>query len=300
MSRAGGGSVRRQREVRGWLFVAPYLAYVATFFLFPMVWSLLLAWTDWNLISPVKQWVGLENFIKAVQSPQVHAAFVNTYRLMAVFVPVALAWSLGLALLLDRMPRGSAFFSVGYFLPYLASGVAVALVVRGIVAYNSPVNAALRQRLNLDIAWLQDPILALVIIALLIAWKFSGYFGLILLAGLRGISRDLYDAAALDGATGWKRFRFVTLPMLYPAVSSVLILAIALTFGVFTEPYILTKGGPDLATHTWHLEIYNQAFTSFRAGFASAVAVLSALATFATIGLVRLALQRWGNRYDPA
>src|SRR5690606_9437085 len=90
VSRAGGGSVRRHREVRGWLFVAPYLAYVATFFLFPMVWSLLLAWTDWNLISPVKQWVGLENFIKALQSPQVHAAFVNTYRLMAVFVPVAL------------------------------------------------------------------------------------------------------------------------------------------------------------------------------------------------------------------
>lgn len=299
MSRSGGGGLRRYHEVRGWLFVAPYLVYVLIFFLFPMIWSLVLAWTDWNLISPVKEWAGLENFLEALRSPRVHAAFVNTYRLMAVFVPVALVWSLILALLLDRMPRGSALFSVGYFLPYLASGVAVALVVRGLIAYNSPINAFLRQRLGLDVAWLQHSTLALVIIALLIAWKFSGYFGLILLAGLRGIPRELYDAAELDGATGWQKLRFITLPMLYPAISSVLILAIALTFGVFTEPYILTKGGPDLATHTWHLEIYNQAFTSFRAGFASAVAVLSALATFATIGVVRWILQKWGNRYDP-
>jgi len=88
-------------------------------------------------------------------------------------------------------------------------------------------------------------------------------------------------------------------PLPVPGFRLVLILAIALTFGLFPEPYILTKGGPDLATHTWHLEIYNQAFTSFRAGYASAVAVLSALATFSTIGVVRWILQKWGNRYDP-
>jgi len=107
----------------------------------------------------------------------------------------------------------------------------------------------------------------------------------------------LYEAAALDGAGPFTQFWRITLPLLYPAFFTVLVLAVGTTFGIFTEPYVLTGGGPELATHTWQLEIYYQAFERFRAGYGTTVALINAVVTFTTILVIRRLTQSWGARH---
>jgi multiple sugar transport system permease protein len=200
-------------------------------------------------------------------------------------------------LLIHSLPRLKGLFSVGYFLPYLASGVAVSVVVNGVLSYNSPLSTFFRNHFGLDVDWLGSPILAPLIIALMMAWKFVGYYALLFLSNLESIPKEVYEAAAIDGAVGWKRFWHVTLPMLYPSFYTVTILAVGLMFGIFTEPYVLTGGGPDYATHTWQLEIYTQAFERLNAGYGTAIAIINSIVTFVSILVFRKFLEKWGAKH---
>ncbi|MDP4164371.1 MAG: sugar ABC transporter permease [Bacillota bacterium] len=280
----------------GWLFASPYLIYGLLFFLIPLVWSLFLSFTDWNLISPTFNFKGFANYIEAVQSPGVQAAFFVTFKFMAVFVPLVMASSIIVALIIHGLPKFKGVFLIGFFLPYLASGVVSSLIVKGILSYNSPVNEFLRKSLGLDIDWLGSPFSALFVVALIIAWKFTGYYALILTSGFESISTEVYEAAMIDGVNPWQRFWKITLPLLYPALYTVLILAIGVTFGIFTEVYQLTGGGPNFATNTWQMEIFNRAFTNLQAGYASAVAIIASIVTFISIFIIRKLLEKWGKR----
>ncbi|WP_374719587.1 carbohydrate ABC transporter permease [Parageobacillus toebii] len=281
----------------GWLFASPYLIYTLIFFLFPLLWAVYLAFTNWNIIAPDYEMVGFQNFIEAFFSKSVRAAFLVTYKFMLMFVPIVIAGSLLLALIIHSLPRLKGLFAVGYFLPYLASGVASSIVVNGVLSYNSPLNVFFRKHIGLDIDWLGSPILAPLIIALMMAWKFVGYYALLFLSGLESIPKEIYEAAEMDGAVGWKRFWYVTIPMLYPAFYTVTILAVGLMFGIFTEPYVLTGGGPDYSTHTWQLEIYNQAFERLNAGYGTAIAIINSVVTFVSILVFRKLLEKWGARH---
>jgi len=289
--------MRKGNEKLGWLFASPYILYSLIFFMVPMLWALYLAFTNWNLISPEYNMVGISNFLKAVKSPGVIAAFFVTYKFMITFVPIVLIGSLLVSLIINALPRFKGLFSVCYFLPYLASGVATSLVVKGVLSYNSMLNIWLRGTWNLNIDWLGSKFLAPLIIALMIAWKFIGYYSLILTSGLDSISEDIYEAAAIDGATGIKKFFSITLPMLYPALFTVIILSVGLVFGLFTEPYLLTNGGPSMATNTWQLEIYTQAFNKLNAGYGSAIAIIDSIVTFVSIIFIRGLLEKWGKKY---
>ena len=286
---------RRMQEVRGWLMASPYLLFATVFFFVPLLWSVVLMFSDWNLISPERQWVGLQNFVEALQSRRVHQAFLSSFRFMILIIPLGITVSLAIALLVNSLKRFQGLFAVGFFLPYLASGVAVSLVVRGILAFNSPVGRFFLNTFGSVPDWLGHPTLAILIISLMIVWKFSGYYALIFLAGLQSIPQELYEAAQMDGASSWRAFWSITLPMLYPALYSVLILMVGLMFSIFTEPYVLTKGGPNLATHTWYLEIYYQAFSTLRSGYATAISTLNALAVFVMVTIVRRGMERWGR-----
>lgn len=281
----------------GWLFASPYLIFTLIFFLFPLLWATFLAFTNWNLISPSFNFVGLQNFIEAFKSKSVRASFFVTYKFMIMFVPIATAAGLILASIIHALPRFKGLFAVGFFLPYLASGVASSVVINGVLSYNSSLNIWLRNSFDLDINWLGSTILAALIIALMMAWKFAGYYALLFLSGLESIPNEVYEAAAIDGATGFKRFWHITLPMLYPSFFTVMILAVGLIFGIFTEPYVLTGGGPDLSTHTWQLEIYNQAFEKMKAGYGTAIAVINSVVTFGSILIIKTILEKWGARH---
>ncbi|SEM94366.1 carbohydrate ABC transporter permease [Lihuaxuella thermophila] len=281
----------------GWVFSGPYLIYTSIFFLVPLVASVFLAFTNWNLISPEYDWVGLKNFLKALKRPEVFAAFVNTFKFMALFIPVSLALSMLIAVIVHSLPRFRSIYLAGFFLPYLASGVISSLIAKGLLSYNSAFNVFLREKWGLDIDWLGSPFLALLVVVLMLAWKFSGYYALILTAGLESINKEVYEAAMIDGATSWQQFSKITLPLLYPAIYTVLILAVGVTFGIFTEVYQLTGGGPDNATTTWQLNIFIESFTNLRAGYASAIALIASAATFISIFIIRKILELWGKRH---
>lgn len=280
----------------GWLFASPYLLYAVIFFAIPLVWSIFLSFTNWNLIAPTFNFEGFSNYIKALKSAGVHAAFFVTFKFLIVFVPMVVVSSMIVAFVVHALPKFKGLFLVGFFLPYLASGVVSSLIVKGILSYNSPVNIFLRHRFGLDIDWLGTPFSALVVVSVMIAWKFTGYYALILTSGLESISQDVYEAAKIDGANAWQRFWKITLPLLYPALYTVLILAVGVTFGIFTEVYQLTGGGPSNATNTWQMEIFKQAFTNLQAGYASAIAIIASVVTFISIYIIRRLMEWWGKR----
>ncbi|MGU3472919.1 carbohydrate ABC transporter permease [Paenibacillus sp. D51F] len=279
----------------GWMFASPYLIYSLIFFFVPLLWSLFLSFTNWDLIAPTFNFVGISNFLDALQSPAVHAAFWNTYKFMMVFVPLVTVMAIGVAVVVHGLPRFKGLFLIGFFLPYLSSGVVSALIVKGLLSYTSPVNEFLRG-IGMDINWLGSPFSALFVVGLILAWKFTGYYALIITSGLESIDKEVYEAAAIDGVKDSQRFWRITLPLLYPSLYTTLILAFGVTFGIFTEVYQLTGGGPGNATNTWQMEIFKQAFSNMQVGYASAVALLASLATFASIFVIRKILEIWGKR----
>lgn len=285
-------------EVRGWFLISPYLLYTLVFFILPLVQGVYIAFTNWDLVSTGKEFIGLGNFFKAFGSKKVIAAFFATYKFMAIFLAAVIPISLGIALLVNSFPsRFKGLISVAFFLPFLVSPVATSLVVRGVLNYTSPLNRLLHQVLGYVPNWLGHPILAVIVIGLMITWKCSGYYALIFFCGLQTIPKELYEAADIDGAGNQKKFWNITIPMLYPAFYTVMIMAVGLMFHIFSEPYMLTDGGPKLSTYTWFLEIYYQSFTNAKVGYGSTVAILNAITTFITIILVRKLLERWGKAY---
>lgn len=280
----------------GWLFASPYLIYALVFFLIPLVWSLFLSVTDWNLISPTFSFVGISNYTAAFKSPGVIAAFFVTFKFMGLFIPLVLASSLIVSLIVQGLPKFKGLFLIGFFLPYLASGVVSSLIVKGLLSYNSPINEFLRKSLGLDIDWLGSPFGALFVVSVIIAWKFTGYYALILTSGFGSIDKEVYEAAMIDGVNPWQRFWKITFPLLYPALYTVLILAIGVAFGIFTEVYQLTGGGPNFATNTWQMEIFTRAFSNLQAGYASAVAIIASIVTFVSIFIIRKIIELWGKR----
>lgn len=288
--------MKKENNKLGWSFTSPYLIFTLIFFILPLLWSFWLALTDWNMISPDIHFLGVDNFITAIKSPAVQSSFFVTYKFLLVFVPLALCMSMGIALLVNGLPKFKGLFMVAFFLPYLSSGVVTSLIVKGLLSYNGPLNTFLREKFQLNVDWLGNPNIAIFIVSLMIAWKMSGYYGLILISGLGNINHEIYEAAAIDGASRWSTFWKITFPMLYPAFFTVTVLAVGISFGIFTEVYQLTGGGPNFATNTWQMEIYNQAFVGLKSGYASAIALLSSVVTFASIGVIRTLLEKWGER----
>lgn len=287
--------INKKNNKLGWLLTSPYLIFTAVIFLIPLGFALWLSFTDWDMMSPNINFVGLDNFIEAVKSPGVHAAFFVTYKFLIVFVPLVLLLSMLIAMLVNALPEFKGLYLVAFFLPYLSSGVVTSLIVNGLLSYNGTLNRFLRNHFNIQIDWLGNPNTALIIISLMIAWKMSGYYALILHSGLENINKTLYEAAAIDGATRKNMFFQITIPMLYPALITVMILAIGITFGIFTEVYQLTGGGPNNATNTWQMEIYKEAFISLESGYASSISLISSVITFMTVGVFRKIIQKWGE-----
>lgn len=284
-----------KREAQGWLLTSPYLIFTLIFFLIPLGYSIYLVFQSWNLISPTPVFIGFANFQEALTSPRVWQACLVTYKFLVFFVPLVMIVSICLALIVHHLPKFKALFSVGFFLPYLASGVVSSLVVRGLLSYSSPINIFLRATFGISPDWLGNGNLALAVIIGMIVWKFAGYYALVFLAGLQGIIPEVYEAASIDGANAWTTFWHVTLPMLYPAFYTVLILSVGISFSVFTEPFTLTQGGPQMATQTWQLEIYYQAFEQFRSGYGATVALLNAVVTLISILIIRRVVEAWGR-----
>ena len=163
--------------------------------------------------------------------------------------------------------------------------------------YNSVLNVFLRDHFQLNINWLTDQRFAFSIMVGIVVWKMSGYYALFILSGIESIGADVNEACALDGSHGFHKLIHVTLPMIMPTLSTVIVLATGLAFGIFTEPFLLTGGGPNLSTTSWQLEIYNTSFTRFQSGYGAAMAIAAAVQIFITLRVINFGTDKLNKRF---
>ena len=283
----------------GWVFAAPALTVIAVFFGLPVVAAFALSLTDFDIYALADlhnlRFVGLGNYIGLLHNPLFWQALGNTFYFVGVGVPLSIAVSLGAALLLhSKLGHFKPFFRTAFFAPVVTTVVAVAVIWKYLFhTQYGLVNWALSY-LHVDpVDWLGDPHWAMPTIILFAVWKNFGYNMIIFLAGLQAIPEDLYEAARIDGASRWRQFLHVTLPMLGPTLLLVGILTLAGYFQLFAEPYVMTQGGPLQSTVSVLYLMYEEGFKWWNLGNASAVAfLLFVLMTAVTSGMLWFARRK--------
>ena len=267
---------KRKQTLIAYSFILPNLAGFFIFTFVPIVFSIIFSFCEWNSGSEIK-FVGLDNYITMfTRDSSFWNALKNTIYYTAVTVPVTMAISLFLAILLNQKLKGIVFFRSVIFFPYVASLVAVAVVWMALFNPDKgPVNGLLMAlgvenppRWAASTTWAMPTIIGLTV------WKNMGYYMVVYLAALQGVSSELYEAAALDGANKWQQFLHITWPCITPSTFFILMMLMISTFKSYDIMYITTQGGPGEATKVLAYHIYNSAFISFKFGYASAVAMV--------------------------
>jgi len=285
----------RRRAVVGYAFVAPALAFLLVFAFLPFVFTIYVSLHEWNMLTPVSSmpFRGLENYrYLLLDDPLFRQTFANTVTFAVGNVALSTLLGLTVALVLNSRVRFRTFWRAIYFLPYVTSSVAIAIVWANIYNANYGLLNGILEMLGLPpqrfLASVSQAMPSVIAVAV---WHSVGYFMILFLAGLQNIPGELYDAAKVDGAGDWQRFRFITLPLLKPTMLFVVVVNTLISLQVFDLVFILTNGGPVNATNTLVLYMYRTAFEFTRMGRATAMAILLFLITF-VITLVQLHLLR--------
>lgn len=286
----------RARWVEGvtaWLFLSPAAGILSLCVAVPALLAFALSFTQCSRFLSM-HWVGLDNYRRLLTDAVALKAFGNTLLYFAAFVPLNLALSVGVALLLNREFRGIKLIRSVYFVPVAVSGIVAISIFRFLFNRdNGPLNAVLGTLGFEPIPWLWDSRWAMWAIILITLWKSTAFFSIIVLAALQDVPKELYEAAAVDGAGGAGRFLHVTLPSIMPVVMVVITLSSIGAFRVFEPMFVLTRGGPSYSTHTVALEAYNAAFASGELGYASAVSFVLLAVVLATTSVLNRATRRF-------
>lgn len=278
----------RREAVAGYLFISPWLIGFLVFIVGPMFFSLYISFTRWNIVGDPK-WVGLANYQRIfVSDRDFRQALLVTFKYALIYLPLSTIVGLAMALALHAKLKGVGIFRTLFYLPYVVPGIAATLVwvwvlngrfgllntVLGWVGITGP-------------NWFGDPKTALYGIVMISLWGVGGS-AVIYLAGLQNIPDHLYEAALVDGASEWQKFRFITIPMLSPTIFYLLVIGLIGVFQTFTSSFVATGGGPLKSTFFYMLYIYNKAWESLRMGYASALAwILFAIIMLITILVFR-------------
>jgi multiple sugar transport system permease protein len=265
----------KRRDLIGYAFLAPWLIGFLCFSLGPLLASLYLSFTKFDLLRP-PQWVGADNYVRMFSAdPRFWQALKVTFSYMLMEVPLKLAFALLVAVALDKAVRAGALYRALFYIPSLLGGsVAIAVLWRQIFEGNGTLNQVLLWLFGYKgQSWISSPDTAIYTLVLLAVWQFGSPM-IIFLAGLRQVPQDLYEAAAMDGAGAWRQFRKITLPMLAPVIFFNMVLQIIEGFKAFTPAYVISggTGGPIDSTLFYTLYLYQEAFSYFRMGYASALA----------------------------
>jgi len=276
--RSGGRpklSEKKRDGIAGYLFLTPWLIGFFVLTLGPMLISLYLAFTKYNLFTD-PEWIGFDNFTRMFSDPQFQQSVQITLTYVLVGTPIKLAAALGVAMLLNYRSKGSGFFRSAFYAPSLiGASVSVAIVWRAMFNSDGPVDTGL-SFVGLDIGgWVGNPSLVMPMMILLAVWQFGAPM-VIFLAGLKQIPGELYEAADVDGAGPWRKFRSVTLPMLSPVIFFNLLLEMIGAFQIFASAFIISSGtgGPAGSTNFYTIYLYQRAFGDLQMGYASAMAWL--------------------------
>jgi len=279
----------------GWVavFLLPSLLPLMAFTVGPMVASIGISTLEWNLISDAR-FVGLDNYRQLLADPTFRASLWHTLQYLGGYLPLVFVGGLGLALLLNRGLKGVALFRSVYFLPVVTSWVVVALVWRWLLSPSGGIVNAGLAAIGVDgPGWWTDPSWAMPSVILASAWKDLGFVMVIFLAGLQGIPGEVEEAALVDGASAWQRFRNVTLPLLSPSSFFVVIISLINGFQVFDQVFVMTGGGPAGATTVVVEQVFTNAFRYGQMGYAAAMSwVLFAIILAVTLFQFRMQ-RRW-------
>jgi multiple sugar transport system permease protein len=280
---------RRRQNAAAYAFLAPNLVFFAAFLVLPVLWVVRQSFMTGGVLGPAK-WVGVSNWSHALGDEDLRRSLWHTVLFTAMTVPAVLVMAMVLALLLRGLRRGGGIVRAIVYLPSLAPVVLAGLL--WIFVVNPDVgllNAGVRLAGGQPINWLGDERLALPTIAMLEVWRGTGFWALFLLAALLAVSRELYDAAAIDGASAWSRFRFVTVPGIAPTLLVAIVLTTLVSMQVFDSVFVLTNGGPARSTDTAVLYIYRSVFESGDPGYGAVLSlVLMAIIVALTLVIVRL------------
>jgi multiple sugar transport system permease protein len=263
---------RRNDNLAGYLFIAPWLIGFFSFTLIPMLASLYFSFTDYDIFS-APRWIGLGNFqTMFFQDPTYWKSVQATFYYVFTAVPLRLAFALAIAMLLNTGFSMLGLYRAIFYVPSIIGGsVAVALMWRQLFSGDGLINDALAFIGVRGLNWLGDPRTAIWTLILLAAWQFGSPM-LIFLAGLKQIPGEMYEAASIDGAGGWRKFVNITLPLLSPVIFFNLVMQIIAGFMVFTQAFVITGGGPLDTTRFYSIYLYNEAFENFHMGYSSAMA----------------------------
>ncbi|GAA2017228.1 sugar ABC transporter permease [Pseudokineococcus marinus] len=269
------GRVALRRSVTGWSFILPNFLGFGLLTLVPVVALFYIAFTSWNAFGTAP-FVGLDNFRRLVGDGSFHVALLNTLYYSALHIPLTLGLALGLAVLLNTKLRGVAFFRTAAFFPYITSIVAIAAVWNMLYSPEvGPINQVLTS-IGVDDppGWTTSAQWSMPAVIVVGVWREMGYYMILFLAGLQTIPRELYEAARVDGASAWQRFRNVTLPGLRPTTFFVVVILTIGSLKVFDLILVLTDGGPGRSTLVLSQYIFQKGFEEYQFGYASAISIV--------------------------
>jgi len=279
---------RKQDQIYGYLFISPILAGFLLFITGPLIAGIAVSFSDWSVLSNNINFVGLKNYVDLIKNPDFYKVVFNTFYFAAGVVPLNIIFALSLAMALNNNIPGIGFFRTAIFTPVITTLVIWSMVWQFIFA---PSGGVLNQLLLLvGIAgpnWLHDTRTAMPCVIVISSLKNVGINMTIILASIQGIPKMYYESAMIDGASGLKKFFYITLPMISPTLFAIVIVTIVGSLKVFGQIYVMTQGGPMNSTSVWAYDIYKRAFEYMEIGSASASSFLLFLA------LLSITLFQW-------
>jgi len=290
-----------ERAVTGYLFLAPALLLMAVFTFYPFFQGVALSFQNWDGVGRDAPWVGTANYEKVFADTIFWSSMKTALLFGLVGYFLGNAISLGMALAVNHLKRGATFYRIAYYLPSVFSFVVVGMMFAWIL--QGSVGIVNRSLVAVGLGafttrWLSDPSTAMPSVALVYVWYHWPFGFLLFLAGLQGVPRDLYEAASIDGAGAWARFRFITWPQLVPITTIISVLTLLSALQIFGTVIVLTNGGPGYLTEVPTLRIYKEAFVNHRFGVAAAMSVTFGVMLI-VLSLVQLRIsRRFGGEGD--
>jgi multiple sugar transport system permease protein len=287
-----------KENLAGYIFIAPMFIGTSALVLFPIIASLALSFTDWNFVSGFEgaSFVGIDNFQHLLSNKLFHKALINNFILLLA-VPIMLIISLALAVIINKYVYLKDLFKIIYFMPFISSIVAVAVVFQVLFhPSKGPINQLL---MSLGIenppGWIADITFSLPSVMLIMIWTGIGFNLIIYLAGLQNVPKELYEAAQIDGATAWYQFTKITIPLVSPTTFLLLITGIISSFKVFDLIIVLTGGGPANSTLTPVVYLYQQAFIELKTGYASSISLIMFIIILIITYVQFIVQKKWVN-----
>jgi multiple sugar transport system permease protein len=284
------------RRIAAFVFLLPALIGLLAFQLLPMVSSVVISFSDWDLLTKWTQihFIGWDNYAEVFDNEKSYTSIKNVFIFLVGYMPLITALGTFFAVLLNRNIRGIKFYRAAVFVPVITSWVAVSIVWRWLLNGQSGlINYLLSQIGVQGPIWLQDDTWAMVAIIAVTIWKDIGFVSIILLAGLQDISEDYYEAADLDGASAWRKLWQITIPLLSPTLFFIITISLINSFQLFDQVLIMTNGGPAGATSTIVEQVYKNAFQFNKMGFAAAQSWVLFVIIFAVTMVLQQLQKRW-------